>query len=1372
MKPFNRKYPNSRQISNLSYPGTCGFMKKPEFSILLIIILISIHSLTGFAFSHSEAKGRSCEASLVSYLFVEVDEIPCQNFASSHTTPPPGLKVSNLSKDCTSDKKHYTILFEISGGNPASFSVIDKSTGKKTGSLYGGFFESDLIAAGKHYSFLISDGSGSEPIIVEGTHSCGKATSVAVDPVPEKKEGEKQKAMPDASKTAPVAVDLVPEKIEDKKPTAKPDTGKSAPEKVVVKPASTNIPKSDSKPVAATPKKEISKKDYPPIKVFNLSRSCVENKRTYSVFFEISGGNPDGYVVIDNETGKATGSLFFSFFESDPVPSGTAYSYSVFDTNGSAKVLVEGSRDCGGSSVNKSGTGSGQLAGSEQKTTPKSTIASPKKTTTTVSPAKSTNSTKSPDLPIEIKYSNNSIQHVLKVRSLSKNCTDDGANYTLLFEITGGIPSAYKVIDNSTKKPTGSLFAGFFESDLIPSGTVFSYSIFDTNGSDTTVIEGSHTCGKTSKLASFFSKGKNKDKETKNEKSTKKGGGKKSMNSDYAASLFADGPGYDELSIFIDVPPVGGGEIDVVIKDQDVYLPIVDLFDFLKVKNVPSHGLDSISGFFINQTATFVIDRINNKIEYDGNVYELKPDDLIRTDWNLYLNGDVLGEVFGLNCKFSFRNMSVKVLTKLELPVIREMRRAEMRQNLKHLTGEIKTDTTIKRRYPFFYMGVADWSANVTEQINERSEARVNLSLGSVIAGGEASASLNFNSHSEFTEKQQYYLWRRVNNDRKVLRQVKAGKIAPGATSSIFNPVVGAQITNTPTTFRRSFGSYTLSDVTEPGWIVELYVNNVMIDYVKADAAGFFSFEVPLVYGNSLVRLKFYGPWGEERTREQNVTIPFSFIPVNQLEYTLSAGVVEDTIHSRFSKANINYGLARRITLGAGVEYLSSVTTGPIMPYMTGTFRVASNILLMGEYNHGIRSRGSLSYRLPSSIQINIDYSKYDEGQKAINYSYLEERKISVSAPIRLHHFNAYNRISISQLVLPTSKFTNSEWLFSGSLYKMNMNITTYAFFIPKNNPYVYSFYALSYRLPRDYTMSAQVQYGYGDNKLISAKVGMEKRVFKHGFLQLSYEQNFKSNLYMGEIGFRYDFDFAQTGFSSRQSENATTLVQYARGSLIYDRKTKYLDADKLSSVSKGGITFIPFIDKNGNGKLDDGEPRIPGLNLRTTGGRIERSEKDTIIRVLGLEPYTEYFISLDQNSLDNIAWRLKYKTLTVAVVPNMLKTIEVPIYVVGEAAGTVMMDKKGELYGLSRVIINFYDKDNNFVGKTLSEDDGYFSYFGLEPGPYTARVDEKQLGKLNLMATPDKVKCKIASVLDGDYVDGLDFVIEAKQREEAEEVD
>jgi hypothetical protein len=57
-------------------------------------------------------------------------------------------------------------------------------------------------------------------------------------------------------------------------------------------------------------------------------------------------------------------------------------------------------------------------------------------------------------------------------------------------------------------------------------------------------------------------------------------------------------------------------------------------------------------------------------------------------------------------------------------------------------------------------------------------------------------------------------------------------------------------------------------------------MNNSLVDYAKAPTAGFYTFQVPLVYGNSLVKLRFYGPWGEELSREQNIQIPFNFLPV------------------------------------------------------------------------------------------------------------------------------------------------------------------------------------------------------------------------------------------------------------------------------------------------------------------------------------------------------------------------------------------------------------------------------------------------------------------------------------------------------------
>jgi hypothetical protein len=820
-------------------------------------------------------------------------------------------------------------------------------------------------------------------------------------------------------------------------------------------------------------------------------------------------------------------------------------------------------------------------------------------------------------------------------------------------------------------------------------------------------------------------------------------------------------PEYDELSIFLEVPRVGGFEISALIRGDELLLSVTELFDFLKIRNVPSPGLDSISGYFIDRNAEYVINRTNNSILYQGKRFYLGNKDLIRTESNLYLKALYFGKIFGLDCIFNFRTLSVTLNTKLDLPLIQEMRREEMRRNLTRLKGEIQADTNIGRTYPFFRFGMADWSAISTEEIGGKSETRLNLTLGSVIAGGEATASVNYNSDDPFTEKQQYYLWRHVNNDFKPLKQIMAGKITTGALSTLYSPVIGAQITNTPTTFRRSFGSYTLSDKSEPGWIVELYVNNVLVDYVKADASGFYTFQVPLVYGNSSIKLKFYSPWGEESTREQNIVIPYNFLPKNTLEYNISAGIVEDTLASKFSRAVFNYGVTRSFTLGAGVEYLSSVSSGPLMPFAGASLRLTNNLLLSGEYTYGVRTKAGLSYRLPSNLQLDLNYTIYNKGQKAINYNYREERKAVLYMPLVIGKVRTFQRLSINQIVLPgLSKYTTGEWLLSGSLMGVNTNLTTNAVYIDGQKPNYYSNLSLAFRFPGRLVIMPQVQYGYSLNKLLSARLRLEKYLMDHAFLNLTLEQNFSNNLKMAELGFRYDFSFAQTGLTVRQSNKSTTLVQYARGSLINDTKNGYIKGDNRPNVGKGGITIKPFLDINGNGVKDTGEPGAYGLNLHANGGRVINNIKDTTIRIIGLQPYTSCFIELDPNSFENIAWRLNVKTLSVVVDPNMLKMIEIPVSVAGEASGNVFLEKDGEKNGLGRIIIGFYTSDKNLVAKTLSEIDGYFGWFGFKPGGYYAMVDTAQIRKLGMTCEPDSIPFTIRAGSEGDYVDGLDFTL------------
>ncbi|TFH46697.1 MAG: SPOR domain-containing protein, partial [Bacteroidia bacterium] len=59
-----------------------------------------------------------------------------------------------------------------------------------------------------------------------------------------------------------------------------------------------------------------------------------------------------------------------------------------------------------------------------------------------------------------------------------------------------------------------------------------------------------------------------------------------------------------------------------------------------------------------------------------------------------------------------------------------------------------------------------------------------------------------------------------------------------------------------------------------------------------------------------------------------------------------------------------------------------------------------------------------------------------------------------------------------------------------------------------------------------------------------------------------------------------------------------------------------------------------------------------------------------------------------------------------------------------------------------------------------LSEEDGYYSYFGVAPGNYYARIDTAQLRKLSMTSSPDSIAFTVKADLDGDYIEGLDFVL------------
>jgi hypothetical protein len=817
---------------------------------------------------------------------------------------------------------------------------------------------------------------------------------------------------------------------------------------------------------------------------------------------------------------------------------------------------------------------------------------------------------------------------------------------------------------------------------------------------------------------------------------------------------------FDEVPLFVTVQDAGSFESNALIKEKELYLSLTEVFNFLQIRNELSDNGDTLSGMYIDN-APYTVSFPAQTILHNQAIFTLDKEALIKTGGQLYLRQEYWGKVFQLDCNFSFRSLSANIRSKLELPVVREKRQAQIRSYLGKSKHEVPADTSISQAYPLFSAGVADWSVINTESAGI-NQTFANLNLGAIVAGGETNISLNFSSDHPFRERDQYYQWRRINNNSKTLKQIRIGKVYHNAISSIFDPVIGIQLTNSATDNRHSFGSYMLQNTTRAGETVELYVNNELVDYSKTDASGLYAFRVPLSYGSSEVKLKFYDAYGQERTQTEHVSIPFSFTPAGSFEYMVTGGMVEDIKSSRYGRGSFSYGVSNRFTIGGGAEYLSSIHQHPFIPYATASLRLASSLTLSGEYDHDVKTSAILSYRTRQEVQVDASYTRYHQGQEAISLNFLEQRKLVVSAPVRHANISLFTRLTVDQIVLPTTKYTTAEWMVTGSILGLITHLTTYGV-LSRSDPYVYSDLSFSFRLPKGFLFTPECQYEYYHKQLMSVRGRIEKNFRKKGNLGLYYERNFNAGFENIGLDLRFDLSFAQVGLTARRLNGQLNLFQSASGSIRYAPKAKFFGMNSRKSIGRGNIILIPFLDYNNNGIKEKDEPRVAGLKLLSQAGQVKINTKDTSIRISDLQPYSDYLLQLDGTGFTEISWQLKNKTINVEVEPNQYQLIQVPILVIGEVSGTVYVKNDKTVSGQRGIVIDFYRDDNTLAGSTITEEDGYFNFFGLYPGNYIVRVKAEQLQKLKLKATPAVKQIKMEKKPEGSVIGNVEFWLEKR---------
>ena len=775
------------------------------------------------------------------------------------------------------------------------------------------------------------------------------------------------------------------------------------------------------------------------------------------------------------------------------------------------------------------------------------------------------------------------------------------------------------------------------------------------------------------------------------------------------------------------------------------------LFKKLQIKCIAN--LNNLDGFIENENNLYTINFQKKRITIGGKSINISGGVLEELGVK-YIKASLLYEAFGLNFIFNPRTLTAKLKSNFELAFFKKLKREKSREKLSKMPKQI-IDTIIPRNYHLFRFGTLDWGISSSQGNNKESNALINMAVGTELLFGQANFNMNYNTKNKFDFNDMKVDWRWVNNDKKIIKQALIGSVPGPRDSRINSNIIGATINNTPNEVREATGSYTITDTTEPNWNVELYINDVLIDYTQADAAGLYLFKVPVVFGLSVLTLKFYGPLGEVREEERIENNPYTIVPIKKLEYSLTAGIVQDTLKSRFGKMTFNYGITRSLTIAGALEYLSSNTTQPIKPIVSATFRPFSAVLLNVDYMHEESIIGLLNYYITNSAFLNINYI---HSTQANNSAMSNQLGVKLATPFKNKFFSGFTRISFKQNIFKEFNYNSIDLSVSSSVNKIKINSNLLINWTSKESPQINTNLALSYRLAGGLSFQSSAAYNFTTNNFNFFNINLQKRISKLN-LSCSYQRNIQTKTSSINLSADYALPFSNVGVSSSYSDNSLSFQESARGSMAFDIGNTPIHTGNNSAIGKGGILLYPFLDLNANGKLDSGEKKVFLSSVKVSGAKAVISKKDSIIRLFDLNAFINYTVEFSDTNLDNIAWRLKHKTYKILVDPNQYKRVFIPVISVGEISGMVYLGSRGQ----GRVNLQILDEKENIVVETLSEFDGYFNYLGLKPGKYTVRIDPEQLKNLNYKALPKVHQVTIKVSEYGDIVDGLDFTLSKK---------
>ncbi len=828
----------------------------------------------------------------------------------------------------------------------------------------------------------------------------------------------------------------------------------------------------------------------------------------------------------------------------------------------------------------------------------------------------------------------------------------------------------------------------------------------------------------------------------------------------------------DEFVLNFGHPSIGNFYVSAVYSDDKVFLPLNELFNIFLINISSESNAHHANGQWIKPGTEWSINVVTLLAVVDKQEYAISMDEIRLGAMDLYISPALYEKIFGMRFEVNMRTLSLKVEYDGSLPIEEKKKREALRKKLMLKEQNEKVFPLLfPRQKKFVGLGFVDYYIDANLIAPSTISSIYSFHAGMELLGGDFQGSF---SGSLLPEASPIYTsnvrWRYAFKENKYLTNIYAGQIS--TTSAEAELLVGVAVNNEPIKPRQIFHTYQIDGTTTPDSEVELYLNDQLVDFTRANELGYYRFNFPLTYGTVRMSTRIYTPTGQVIYKDDRIQVPFNFLPKGVVTYNLQAGIpdsgtgfeLQDDYHAH---GDVGIGITPSITARVGADYSVNLVTPTY--YGSLTTRLWNNFLINVDVAPQKYLKAAANYIMYMGNSIDVGYTTYDTKNYESPGLVKQEAKLGMFFPIKYKDWASGFRITATNRATDKSNSTVIQGDYSTNIGKLNFRINYMDQMFLMGDSWLSAVRtastALTYTISRSpgvpvfakgMFVRGQFSYDLMYNEAKDFSLQFSRSYKNAARINIMTQYDLRFNKVKAMLGITLDFSSLRSSTQFDYDGNNVSLKQSINGSVGVDVNSQNLRFSNRDNVGRAAASVMMFIDENDNRKFDEGEKIVPAKAIRMQQLTSSELGHDGILRLTQLQPYWNYQIEVSIASLPDPTLAPLFTKFSFVADPNQYKRIEIPMYRAGIMEGNVILIRNGEEINLSgvRVILKSKEREQEEVLKTFS--DGGFYSLNLIPGHYTLEIDPVQLDFLGAKSEPPVTEFEVKPTLEGDYIGGI----------------